>query len=268
MRLLLLLTIFLVLFVSACRKVEDLDTCRLVRFVQENPIIKTFHYDFITLKDGRIEKLLSFDLNASKDTVNKVIAFFEYDSKGRVKAVRDEADLKNIKRFEGTYDGRDNAVKIVQTTNGDPDDEITVEYDLRNRPINVLSRYKLGINRSIEYNNLGNPFRVFRSDLVAPPTITEHTFDNKRNFFSGIPEIKFYWLVRPLNSFLPFGDNNIVSSKVFTFQSDSFKETESLQSKRELTYNDKGYPDKIRIIRNDPPGTISNTSTFNYDCLK
>jgi hypothetical protein len=258
---------FITLIVLAsCRKNEDLATCQLEKFVQENPLNKSFHYDNITLKDGRIEKLFSYDINANKDTLNKVIVFFEYNSKGQVKAVRDEANPTRIKRFDANLDSKGNPSKIIQTTNGDIEDEIIVMYDSKNRPTEISSKYLLGINRSIEYDNNGNPFRIFRSDLGSNPSITEHSFDDKRNFFSGIPEIKFYWIVRPHSTFLPYGDNNIVSSKVYLFDRTEFKESLNQRTKRELVYNEKGFPESIKIIREDLSSTVSNISTFSYNC--
>jgi hypothetical protein len=261
-------TLFFVLLVilTSCHKNEDLDTCQLEKFVQENPINKNFHYDNITLKDRRIEKFFSFDININKDTLNKAIVFFEYNSRGQVKAVRDEANPKKIKRYDGEFDNKGNLIKITQTTNGDIEDEIDIEYDAKNRPVTITSRYLLGINRSIEYDNNGNPYVIFRSDLGSDPSITEHTFDDKRNFFSGIPEIKFYWIVRPLSTFLPYGDHNIVSSKVYQFDRTEFKESVNLRTKRELIYNEKGFPESIKITREDLSNTVSNFSTFSYQC--
>ncbi|WP_147322834.1 hypothetical protein [Emticicia sp. C21] len=250
----------------SCSKNEDLDTCRLERFVQENPLNKSFHYDYITLKDGRIEKFFSYDINANKDTINKAVVFFEYNAKGQVKAVRDEAKPKSIKRYDATLDSKGNATKIIQSTNGNIEDEIEIEYDSKNRPISISSRYLLGINRSIEYDNAGNPYNIFRADIATTPTIAEHTFDDKRNFFSGIPEIKFYWIVRPLNTFLPYGDHNIVSTKVYLLDGTQFKESTNQSTKRELTYNNKGFPESVKIIRQDLSSTISNISTFAYKC--
>lgn len=260
------LLFILLAILTSCQKNEDLATCQLEKFVQENPISKSFHYDNITLKDGRIEKLFSFDINLNKDTLNKAIVLFEYNSKGQVKALRDEANPKRIKRFDASFDDKGNAIKVIQTTNGDIEDEITVTYDSKNRPVEILSRYLLGINRSIEYDNNGNPHTIFRSDLVSNPSITEHTFDDKRNFFSGIPEIKFYWTVRPLSNFLPFGDHNIISSKIYQFDKTEFKEAINLRTKRELVYNEQGFPESIKIIREDLSSTVSNSSTFSYQC--
>lgn len=260
-----LLFIFLIILTS-CRKNEDLDACQLEKFVQENPLNKSFHYDYITLKDDRIEKFSSYDININKDTFNKAIVFFEYNSKGQVKAVRDEANPKRIKRYDANLDSKGNAIMITQTTNGNIEDEIEVEYDSKNRPISINSRYLLGINRSIEYDNTGNPYNIFRADIAITPTIAEHTFDDKRNFFSGIPEIKFYWIVRPLNTFLPYGDHNIISTKVYLLEGTQFKESTSQRTKRELVYNDKGFPESVKIIREDLSSTVSNISTFAYKC--
>jgi len=246
---------------------EDFETCRLVKFVMENPINKSFHYDYITLKDGRIEKLFSIDIGSNKDTVNKVVAYFEYSESGRVKAVRDESNRNIIIRFDGDLDNNGNAIKIRQTMNGVLVDEISVEYDSKNRPVNITSTNLIGINRTVKYTSMGNPHLIFRSDAGLQPTMTEHTFDTKRNFFFGIPEIQFYWIIRPLYSFIPYGDHNIVSSKVFVFQGKEYKESESQHTKRELIYNNKGYPETVRIIRNDVSGTVANISTFSYDCL-
>lgn len=251
---------------SSCKRNEALDTCQLEKFVQENPLNKTFHYDYITLKDGRIEKLFSFDINLNKDTLNKVIAFFEYNQRGKVKAVRDEANPLKIKRFDADFDSNGNAVKVTSTTNNNIEDEIAVEYDSQSRPVNITSRYLFGITRSIEYDNQGNPFRIYRSDVGSSPSISEHSFDDKRNFFSGIPEIQFYWIIRPLSSFLPFGDNNIVSSRVYTYEGVQLKESINLRTKRELVYNEKGFPETIKIIREDLSSTVSNISTFSYKC--
>ncbi|MBA4850039.1 hypothetical protein [Emticicia sp. BO119] len=251
---------------SSCKKNEDFAACQLEKFIQENPINRSFHYDNITLKNGRIEKLLSFDINVNKDTLNKAIIFFEYNSKGQVKAVRDEANPTRIKRFDASFDNSGNATKIIQTTNGNIEDEIAVQYNAKNLPTEITSRYLLGINRNIEYDNKGNPQLIFRSDLGSTPSITEHTFDEMHNFFSGIPEIKFYWIVRPLNTFVPFGDHNIVSSKVYLFDKTEFKESVSQRTKRELVYNQNGFPETIKIIREDLSSTISNLSTFSYQC--
>lgn len=261
-----ILLLIILIILTSCRKNEDLATCQLEKFVQENPLNKSFHYDYITLKDGRIEKFFSYDINVNKDTFNRAIVFFEYNSKGQVKAVRDEANPKSIKRFDATLDSKGNATKIIRTNNGDIEDEIEVEYDSKNRPISINSRYLLGINRSIEYDNSGNPYSVFRADIATTPTIAEHSFDDKRNFFSGIPEIKFYWIVRPLNTFLPYGDHNIVSTKVYLLDGTQFKESTNQNTKRELVYNDKGFPESVKIIRGDLSSTVSNISTFAYKC--
>ncbi len=260
------LLFILLVILSSCNKNEDLDICQLEKFVQENPLNKSFHYDYITLKDRRIEKFFSCDINANKDTFNKAVVFFEYNAKGQVKAVRDDANPKNIKRYDANLDSKGNAIKITQSTNGNIEDEIEVEYDSKNRPVSINSRYLLGINRSIEYDNAGNPYNVFRADIATTPTIAEHTFDDKRNFFSGIPEIKFYWIVRPLNSFLPYGDHNIVSTKVYLLDGTQFKESTNQNTKRELVYNDKGFPESVKIIRQDLSSTVSNISTFAYKC--
>lgn len=250
----------------SCIKDESLDTCRLEKFVQENPINKSFHYDNLSLKDGRIEKMVSFDININKDTLNKLINFFEYNQNGKVKSVRDESNPKRIKRYDGDFDSKGNVIKITQTINGHIEDEITLEYDNKNRLITIASQYLLGLNRSLEYDNKGNPYVIFRSDLGSTPSITEHTFDDKRNFFQGIPAIQFYWIIRPLNSFLPFGENNITSSKVYLFEGREYKESVSQRTKRELTYNAKGFPETIKIIREDLSSTVSNLSSLSYIC--
>lgn len=261
-----LLFLILVILSTSCQKTNDIAACQLEKYVQENPLNKSFHYDNITLKDGRIEKLFSYDININKDTLNKAIVIFEYNSKGQVKAVRDEANPKRIRRFDANLDSNGNPDKITQTTNGDIEDEISVTYDSKNRPVDISSRYLLGINRSLEYDNNGNPYRIYRADLGSNPSVTEHTFDDKRNFFSGIPQIKFYWIIRPHSTFLPYGDNNIVSSKVYLIDGTQFKESTSQRTRRELVYNDKGFPESIKIIREDLSSTVSNISTFAYQC--
>ncbi|RYU96101.1 hypothetical protein [Emticicia agri] len=261
-----LLPFILLIILSSCRKNEEIDTCRLEKFVQENPLSKSFHYDYLTLKDGRIEKLFSFDITVNKDTLNKAIVFFEYNSNGQVKAARDEANPARIKRYDASFDNKGNATRIVQTVNGGIEDEVEVKYDDRNRPIEIISRYLLGVNRSIEYDKQGNPSYIYRSDLGTNPTITLHTFDDKRNFFEGVQAIKFYWIIRPLNTFLPYGDHNIVSSKIYQFDRTEFKEAENLRTRRELTYNEKGFPETIKILREDLSSTVTNISTFAYNC--
>lgn len=254
------------LILTSCNKNEDLDTCQLEKFVQENPLNASFHYDFLTLKDGRIEKMVSYDLNSKKDTLNKVIAFFEYNQKGKVKAVRDEGNPNRIKRYDAIFDNNGNVKQITQSTNGNIEDEIDIEYDSQNRPVSIISRYLIGITRSIEYDNNGNPQSIFRADLGFTPTITEHKFDDKRNLFAGIPAIQFYWIIRPLSLFLPFGEHNIVSSKVFVFDDTKFTEAVNQQTRRELVYNSKGFPETIKVIREDLSSTVANISTLSYNC--
>lgn len=263
-----LLLVLLTLITSACRVNDEFENCRLVKFVTENTIEKSFYYDYITLKDERIENIFSIEINNNKDTVSKSVSYFEYNESSKVKAVRDETILSRIIRFDADLDNNGNAIKIRQTINGVLEDVITVEYDSKNRPVNITSNNQIGINRSMKYTSMGNPNIIMRPDARALPTITEHTFDTKRNFFFGIPEIQFYWIIRPLNSFIPYGDNNIVSTKVFIYQKNEFQESESQSSKRELVYNNKGYPETVRIIQNDASGTVTNISSFGYDCLK
>ncbi|WP_337040943.1 hypothetical protein [Emticicia sp. 17c] len=258
---LLLITIF-----NSCQKTESFQPCRLEKWVQENPLNKSFHYDNISLKDGRIEKMFSYDIDINKDTLNKVIVFFEYNQKGKVKAVRDESNPFRVKRFEGVYDNKDKLTGIIQKTDNNIEDEIVIDYDAQNRLVGVTSRYLLGINRNIDYDANGNPYSIFRGDVTSTPSISEYTFDDKRNFFSGIPEIQFYWIFRPQSSFVPFGDNNIVSTKLYLFDGKEFTEATNQRSKREISYNEKGYPETIKIIRENLSSTVTNISSFGYLC--
>ena len=262
---LLALLLFSVLTIS-CQKDEVLDTCQLVKLILETPLNGITHIDNITLKDSRIEKMNSFDLRNNKDTSNRITVYFEYNQKGKVKAVRDESNPKSIKRFEAEFDSKGNATKISQKTGNVVEDEIVVEYDSQNRPININSRNLLGINRGITYDQNGNPFSILRADFGNLPSITENSFDDKRNLFSSIPEIQYYWIIRPLSTFIPMGDNNILSTKTYTIDGREFKEVVAQRTKRQLTYNEKGYPTNIKVMFEDLSSTITSNSSFEYHC--
>ncbi|MDZ7933697.1 MAG: hypothetical protein U5M51_01730 [Emticicia sp.] len=108
---------------------------------------------------------------------------------------------------------KDNPGKVIQKVNNVQNNEIILEFNHKNRATGAISLNLVGLNRSIEYDAKGNPFRIIRADFGSLATINEHLFDDKRNFFAGIPEIGLYWLLRPLYNFLSFESNNIIGTK-------------------------------------------------------
>lgn len=260
------LSLLLLTFWS-CQKEKISSTCQLTKFVTEYPGSSLAHHDLITLKQNRIEKVYSYDLRNLKDTVNRQRIFYEYDSFNKVTAIRDESVTNRFIRFEFVYVNNEPVSKqVIQFTAGVKTNEIVLEYDKENRPTGALSLNLLGINRSIEYDAKGNPFRITRADFGNSPTINEHTFDDKRNFFEGIPEIGMYWLLRPLYNFIPFGNNNITATKYFTVQNLEFKEVPDNRTIRETTYNEQGFPLTMSVVFENQGRLISTNSTFEYIC--
>lgn len=250
----------------SCQKTETTSLCRLTKFVTEYPATKLIHHDLISLKDNRIAKMYSYDLRNGVDTTARQLVFFEYNSLGKVLRIRDETSLNRIILFDFFYGTNGNPEKVIQKVNNVQNNEIILEFDSKNRPTGAISLNLVGLNRSIEYDAKGNPFRITRADFGSPATINEHIFDDKRNFFEGIPEIGLYWLLRPLYNFLPFGSNNIVGTKFFTIQNLEFKEVPDNRTIREISYNSEGFPTTMSIILENQGKAISSLSKFEYNC--
>ncbi len=250
----------------SCKKEEQVSVCQLKKFVTEFSITKVIHHDLITLKDNRIERIYSYDLRNGTDTSGRIKIIYEYNSSGKVKAFRDESNSSKISRFDITYGSSGLPSKSTQTTNGVINDEIVFEYDAQKRPISAIGLRLLGVNRTIEYDENGNPYRIYRSDYGSLPTLNEHTFDNNRNFFSGIPEIQLYWLIRPLYIFMPFGGNNVQSTKNYTLQGTELKEVPELRTIRETTINEQGFPISMKIILENQGKILSSESKYEYNC--
>lgn len=250
----------------SCKKEEQAPVCQLTKFVTVYPVTNLIHHDLIRLKDNRMEMMYSYDLKNAKDTSGRIRIFYEYNSSGKVSAFRDETNTIKISRFDLTYNTSGLAIKSTQTTNGVVNDEIVFEYDSKKRPISALGLRLLGVNRTIEYDADGNPYRIYKSDYGSLPTLNEHTFDSNRNFFEGIPEIRLYWLIRPLYAFLPFGDNNIQSTKFFTLQGNELKEVPELRTIRETSVNEQGFPISMKIILENQNKLLSAESKFEYNC--
>lgn len=260
-----LLAIFCLL-VWSCQKDESVPLCRLTKFVTEYPATKLIHHDLITLKDNRIERMYSYDLRNGTDTTARQRVVFQYNALGSVSAIRDESASNRIIVFDFVYGSKPNPERVIQNVNNVQNSEIILEYDNKNRPVRAVGTNLLGVNRSIEYDTKGNPYRITRADFGSLATINEHTFDDKRNFFAGIPEIGLYWLIRPLYNFLPFGSNNIIGTKFYSIQNLEFKEVPDIRTIREMAYNTNGFPTTINIVLENQGKTISSISKFEYLC--
>lgn len=257
----------LLLSLWSCQKEKIISICRVSKFVTDYPGSSLTHHDLFGMNVNRLEKIYSYDLRNRTDTINRQRIFFEYNALNKVTAIRDESVSTRIIRFEFVYENNEPvAKKVNQITAGVKNNEIIFEYDKQNRPIGALSLNLIGLNRSIEYDAKGNPFRVTRADFGNSPTINEHTFDDKRNFFEGIPEIGMYWLLRPLYNFIPFGSNNIIATKYYTVQNLEFKEVPDNRTVRETTYNEQGFPLTMSIVFENQGRLISTNSTFEYVC--
>ncbi|WP_064197102.1 MULTISPECIES: hypothetical protein [Emticicia] len=255
------------LFVFSCKNNEELAVCQLTKFITDFPATSTLHHDVLTLKDKRVIQIYSYDLRNYKDTVSRQKIFYEYDALGKVSKIRDESASNRIITFEFVYEnGKDFAEKIIQKVNNVQNNVISVEYDSKGNPTSVESLNLIGVNRTIEYDNNGNPFRVIRSDFGTLPSVNEHTFDDKRNFFAGIPEIGYYWLLRPLYNYIPFGPNNIVGTKFYTVQNLDFKEVPDNRTVRETNYNEQGFPTTMNILLENQGKTLYSASKFEYNC--
>lgn len=250
----------------SCQKNETAPLCRLTKFVTEYPSTKLIHHDLITLKDNRIERMYSYDLRNGTDTTARQKVVFEYNSLSNVSRIRDESASNRIIVFDFVYGSKSTPEKVIQKVNNVTNTEILFEYDNQNRPISAIGSNLIGVNRSIEYDSKGNPYRITRADFGNLATINEHTFDDKRNFFEGIPEIGLYWLIRPLYNFVPFGSNNIVGTKFYSIQNLEFKEVPDVRTIRETTYNSNGFPTTMNIVLENQGKTISSTSRFEYMC--
>ncbi len=250
----------------SCQKNETTPLCRLTKFITEYPVTKLIHHDLITLKDNRIERMYSYDLRNGVDTTARQKVIFEYNSVGKVSRIRDETSLTRIILFDFVYGTKENPEKVIQKVNNVQNNEILLEFDTKNRATGAISLNLVGINRTIEYDAKGNPFRITRADFGSLATVNEHTFDDKRNFFEGIPEIGLYWLLRPLYNFLPFGSNNIIGTKFYTIQNLEFKEVPDIRTIRETTYNANGFPTSMNIILENQGKTVSSASKFEYSC--
>ncbi len=259
--------ILLLSFTSlSCKKEEQAPVCQLKKFVTEFSSTKVIHHDLIALKDNRIERIYSYDLRNGTDTSGRIKIVYEYNSLGKISAFRDESNLTKISRFDITYGTSGLPSKSTQTTNGIVNDEIVFEYDAQKRPISAIGLRLLGVNRSIEYDENGNPYRIYRSDYGSLPSLNEHTFDSNRNFFAGIPEIQLYWLIRPLYIFIPFGDNNVLSTKNYTLKGTELKEVPENRTIRETTVNEQGFPISMKIILENQNKILSSESQFEYNC--
>lgn len=232
----------------------------------EYPATKLIHHDLVSLKDNRIESMYSYDLRNGVDTTARQKVIFEYNALGKVSRIRDESSLSRIILFDFVYGTKENPEKVIQKVNNVQNNEIILEFDDKNRATGAISLNLVGLNRTIEYDAKGNPFRITRADFGNLATINEHTFDDKRNFFAGIPEIGLYWLLRPLYNFLPFGSNNIIGTKFYTIQNLEFKEVPDIRTIRETAYNANGFPITMNIILENQGKTISSTSKFEYNC--
>ena len=260
-----ILSLFLILIIASCQKTAEKPLCVLTKFVTEYPA-NVIHHDLITLKDNRVAMVYSYDFKNTKDTSGRSKIVYEYNPLGKIIAFRDESNLNKISRFDLVYNESGMVSKTIQTINGVFNDEIMFEYDEKKRPVSALGVRLLGVNRNIQYDANGNPFRIYRADFGSSPILYEHTFDNKRNFFAGIPEIQLYWLIRPLFSFLPFGDNNIQATKYFNLQGSDFKEVPELRTVRETAVNEQGFPVSMKIILENQSKMLSSESKFEYKC--
>lgn len=258
--------IFLCICCWSCQKTEQLPVCRLTKFVTEYPATNLIHHDLISIKNNRIEKIYSYDLRNGADTTARQKIFYEFDALSKISQIRDESNLSRIILFNFVYNTKGNVEKVIQLTNNVQTNEIVLEYDEKNRPTGAISLNLVGLNRSIEYDAKGNPFRITRADFGSPATVNEHTFDDKRNFFEGIPDIGLYWLLRPLYNFIPFGNNNIIGTKFYTIQSLEFKEVPDIRTARETTYNEQGFPTAMNIILENQGKAVASKSRFEYNC--
>jgi hypothetical protein len=250
----------------SCKKEEQAPICQLKKFITQYPATNLIHHDLISLKDNRIEFIYSYDLKNAKDTSGRIKIIYEYNALGKVSAFRDETNIAKISRFDLTYDASGMVVKSTQTTNSVVNDEIVFEYDAQKRPKSAVGLRLLGVNRTIEYDKNGNPYRIYRSDYGSLPSLNEHTFDNNRNFFAGIPELRLYWLIRPLYAFIPFGDNNIQSTKFYTLKGTELKEVPENRTIRQTTVNEQGFPVSMKIILENQNKLLSAESKFEYNC--
>ena len=258
--------IFSSLCLLSCQKIEITPLCRLNKFITEYPATNIIHHDLISIKNNRIEKIYSYDLKNGLDTTARQRIIYVIDAMGKISQIRDESNLTRIILFNLIYNAKGNVEKVIQLTNNLQTNEIILEYDEKNRPTGAISLNLVGLNRSIEYDARGNPFRITRADFGSPATVNEHIFDDKRNFFAGIPDIGLYWLLRPLYNFIPFGSNNIIGTKFYTIQSLEFKEVPDIRTSRETTYNEQGFPVGMNIILENQGKAVSSKSRFEYTC--
>ncbi len=258
--------IFSGLYLLSCQKIETAPLCRLNKFITEYPATNLIHHDLISIKNNRIEKVYSYDLKNGVDTTARQRIIYVIDALGKLSQIRDESNLTRIILFNFIYNSKGNVDKVIQLTNNLQTNEILLEYDEKNRPTGAISLNLVGLNRSIEYDAKGNPYRITRADFGSPATVNEHTFDDKRNFFEGIPDIGLYWLLRPLYNFIPFGSNNIIGTKFYTIQSLEFKEVPDIRTIRETTYNEQGFPVGMNIVLENQGRAVSSKSRFEYNC--
>jgi hypothetical protein len=258
--------IFAGLCLWSCQKTETVPLCRLNKFITEYPATNLIHHDLISIKNNRIEKVYSYDLKNGIDTIARQRIIYVIDALGKLSQIRDESNLTRIILFNFVYNAKGNVDKAIQLTNNLQTNEIILEYDEKNRPTGAISLNLIGLNRSIEYDSKGNPFRITRADFGSPATVNEHIFDDKRNIFEGIPDIGLYWLLRPLYNFIPFGSNNIIGTKFYTIQSLDFKEVPDIRTSRETIYNVQGFPTEMTIVLENQGRAISSKSRFEYTC--
>ncbi len=258
--------LFICFIIFACQKEAIIHSCQLMKFVTEYPATNLIHHDIITLNGKQIVKVYSYDLKNKIDTAGRNIIIYLYNNVGKVLTFKDESIIGRVNTFDVQYNTDGQAIKFTQTINGFVNDEINIAYDAKKRPLSAVSQKLLGVNRSIEYDANGNPVRILVSDFGNLPVIYESNFDDKRNFFAGIPDIGLYWLIRPLYAYCPFGPNNVIGTKFYNQQGSTFKEVPDIRTKREIVYNEYGFPTSLNIFLENQNNAIVSSSKFEYKC--
>lgn len=250
----------------SCQTEVDRPDCQLTKFSTLTISSSTNHFDIISLKNGKIEQMYSYDHRISRnDTINKTLLFFKYNNEQQLTQIRDESPNKRVVTFDFEHDASGKITKTIEKLEGVVRVENTVRYDELGRMISINTTNLLGISRDFEYDGAGNPTIMYRYE-ITPFLAYRHEFDEMNNFFKGVPEINYLWIVRPLYNFLPFGNHNIKSVRVFIQRGSTWLEDPTLKSTRQIEYNSKGYPLIIRRLSDNNDNAVLTESKFEYTC--
>lgn len=256
----------LAMFTLSCETEMERPDCQLTKFSTLTVSTSINHFDIISLKNGKIEQMYSYDHRITRnDTINKTLLFFKYDANQKLIQIRDESPNKKITTFDFEHDDSGKITKTIEKLEGVVRVENTIRYDELGRMASINTTNLLGISRDFEYDDSGNPIIMYRYE-INPFLAYRHEFDTMNNFFKGVPEINYLWIVRPLYNFLPFGEHNIKSVRVFMQRGNFWVEDPTLKSTREIEYNSKGYPLIIRRLNDNADKSVITESKFEYNC--